>query len=261
METPKRLPLTLEEELRLATYDPVAKARVLDFFRLRNNPDFRPNAQLIRLYTQPNPALVLDFEGFKEGPPLMGGVLLDGEYFCTVFPDEYPLMRLAAVVKGLGVMARARYLSVLVAGARREKRPIVAFSNHEKQVIEDADISLQDVAYIDVRTTAKVWRRQNHKEIHSRVVARRRWRREHGRFVGDLGNSLIDYVKLLGEKVPANYGKGKTTKRLRAILDQLERHGEYSRLTPHCKRNWTNVIEHNRLDCIYTDLLYRKTAG
>ncbi|MEQ9455595.1 MAG: hypothetical protein RLN76_13515 [Phycisphaeraceae bacterium] len=116
-------------------------------------------------------------------------------------------------------------------------------------MIEKLGISLDGVAYVNLLPLAKTWRRKEHASEHERVMKKRQKMREQGKRVGSYGNTLVDFMKLMKVRVPTIHAAGRSTKRLRDVLGQLERRDSYAKLTPTCKAKWTKLIEHNRLDC------------
>jgi hypothetical protein len=58
-------------------------------------------------------------------------------------------------------------------------------------------------------------------------------------------------MKLIGYSVPATHGPGNTGARISYIRERLpSRGGNFCRLTPTTKSKWTNVLQHNRHDCV-----------
>src|SRR4051812_19919711 len=83
------------------------------------------------------PLVYIDFEGRKEKPPVLLGELWkngDGEEFAQSISDEQlqtaRVARRHVTVDALDVVVRR-----LLERARRENRLIVAWSNHEKEMI------------------------------------------------------------------------------------------------------------------------------
>ena len=126
---------------------------------------------------------------------------------------------------------------------------IMAYSVHERDVLENLLGDELGETYGNLLKTAKQWRRTCHAEEDAAVARRRTRRRNAEQYVGSEGNRLIDHCKLAGISIPTNYGVGKTTERMRYVIERLERCGEYDLLTRGAKRKWTNVLAHNRFDC------------
>ena len=48
--------------------------------------------------------------------------------------------------------------------------------------------------------------------------------------------------------MPFPYGPGWTGETIRVVGAALDRHGQWSSLTPHQKRRWSFLLSHNRAD-------------
>lgn len=196
-------------------------------------------------------AIFLDFEGFKSGPPLMASMRCDGRTETVVFGDQSRELALAAEANGLGVEPLREFLGRISDRAREEGRRIAAYSSRELQVFKQEGVNAEFVgeAYLDVRGLAHSWRRQQHPEVEAREKRLRARRRARGLWHDSSGNSLLAMAKLAGVKSSSCYGKGKTTSRLKAIVDQIASKGGYAGLTSTGKGKWTKLIKHNRWDC------------
>jgi len=204
-------------------------------------------------------AIVIDFEGLEADPLVLCGALIDGE-FCQVVFDQR--LASAARAKNLAIVDAALWLDQLVQRASVEDRLIVAFSNHEKKMIErHTDWELGD-RYMNVLPLLKQWRRKVHPDEHARVLAKRRRLRNQGKRVDGAGNTLLDFARLAGIRPPHGYGKGRTTNRIKHVRDQLKRRGSYEKLTPTAKGKCTNLLKHNEFDvCGLYELLCRVLDG
>ena len=190
-------------------------------------------------------AIVIDFESFQDGPPLLCGTLIDGDFQQTVFDER---LQPAAQTKYIPVLPACDYLRQLVKRASSEDRHFIAFSTKERNDINqivDCDISER---YVNALKIAKRWRKQVAPAEHQRVARKRRRMRERRRYVGGYGNRFIDFAKLAGIPIPSDYGLGCEAKRIRDTINQLERRREYTNLTPCVKGKWTKALKHNRFD-------------
>ena len=193
-------------------------------------------------------ALVLDFEGFQDAPPALACELVDGREEVIVFDEA---LADAARRDGLRVVPLERYLRELVDRLRREDRKLLAFSSREAQVFREVvgvDLAAEG-RYLDGRPLLRRWRSKRHPEAARAVKARRDRLRARGRRVDTEGNRLIDYAALAGLEVPRSYAHGRSTSRLRHVLDQLARRGDFDRLTTTAKAKWTKLLNHVRFDC------------
>ncbi|MFP6769473.1 MAG: hypothetical protein VB859_14960 [Planctomycetaceae bacterium] len=196
-------------------------------------------------------AIFLDFESFKNGDPLLAGVRIDGHFKQVVLDQR---LALAAFDKNLEVVEPTEWALSLVERAIEDDRLVVGFSKTELEGLAELGAELPAHRYVNARKIAKPWRRKfrpvEHKQVarNRRKFAKSKSSRQQSRLHSKEGNRLIDYTVLVGIVPPHMYAHRRVTKRLRSVLQQLDRHGDYSRLTRTAKANWTNVLEHNRFD-------------
>ncbi len=196
-------------------------------------------------------AIFLDFESFKNGDPLLAGVQIDGHFKQVVFDQR---LALAALHKNLELVEPTAWALSLVERAIGDDRPIVGFTETEFEGLAELGAELPDRRYVNARKIAKPWRRKfrpsEHKQVarNLRQFAKSKSSRQRSRSHSKEGNRLIDYTVLVGVVPPHMYAHRRVTKRLRSVLQQLDRRGAYSRLTRTAKANWTNVLDHNRFD-------------
>lgn len=202
-------------------------------------------------------ALHLDFEGFKKGPPVFAGIRVAGVWTATVFGDVAPDLIPAATAKGIRVTTLDGFLQETVDRAVGEDRLVTGFSTRELQVFEDRGVDLDRLRprFVNLLPLGRRWRREAHPEVAARVQAARARRKRAGRWVGGHGNTLLDFAGLLEAPRRLSYGKGCTTSRLRHVMGQVARRGEFSRLTPTAKGKWTRVLQHNEADCLWSSML------
>ena len=204
----------------------------------------------------------LDFEGKKDQPPMMCGVMVEGDFSQVVFDQAFePAVRHAHQEQGRPIQMADRdaFLTSLVERAIREDRHLIAFSNHELEVlkeIEGIDEGVVD-GYINARPIIRRWRNRVHPRAGKKAMEYRKWCRKNKDtskkarkdYHNKVGFRLIDYLKLIGIKVSTAHAPGKQTARMAAILSGLKRtSGEYSGLTPTQKGKWTKLLNHNKLD-------------
>lgn len=171
-------------------------------------------------------AIYIDFEGFEDKPPSMIGVFV-GEAFEQVVFD--PALHLAAEHSNMMFVEACVFLQALVGKAQTERRRIVAYSSHEKNVFQSFfGIDIQGV-YADARLIAKRLRIGLPKDMPK-------------------PKGLKDYLELIGYYRPKVLGERQTTQRLRAVADQLARKKNFEELTPTVKSKWSKVLSHNRHD-------------
>ena len=174
-------------------------------------------------------AVFFDFEGFADRPPALLGVAIEGKLQQVVLD---PKLEQAADAKGLQVSSLHKEALRLQNIAKNEDRLLVAFTRHELKVCWDfCQVDLGPY-YWDAHKAARPWRRVHHPEHASEP------------------RDLLHYFRVVGLEPPQHHGVKKTTARLKAVIEQLQRHGEYNRLTPTAKGKWTKVLQHNEHDCL-----------
>jgi len=137
-------------------------------------------------------------------------------------------------------------IAVICEIARAEDRLIVEWSKHEEQVVSNAmPDTLLESAFLakvrDAKDVAKPWKR----DLHHSVVF-------HPNDRGQV-NCLSNFMALAGKPYP-KYLKGAAGP-LRHVLDQIDRRGQYKRVTKEAKRDWSHLLAHNALDCEGTRLV------
>ena len=173
-------------------------------------------------------AIYIDFEGFEDASPSLIGILI-GESFEQVVFD--PSLVLAAEAKGLPIESLQKCISRLQIQSSAESRLIIAYSQHEKNVILNyANVDLTGL-YRDARKILKRWKNKYHRDLTIQ------------------GWGLKDFFTFMNYPRGTYLGERKTTSRLRAVADMLERRRAYDLLTPVVKAKWTKLLEYNRIDC------------
>ena len=173
-------------------------------------------------------AIYIDFEGFVEKSPTLVGVLIEGEFEQTVFDLRlFP----AAEAKGLQMAALPDFVAEMVELSLKQNRCIVAYSQHEKNLIlKYAGIGPGD-RYRDARKIAVRWKKRLYPTQNIK------------------GYGLKDFLKFINYPRGDYLGEMETTSRLRAVIGMLERRVNYNKLTPVVKAKWTKLLQHNKIDC------------
>jgi hypothetical protein len=189
-------------------------------------------------------AIYVDFEGRVEGPPVLLGVLSPSVEGAPDLFQQFvfdPLFAEAASAGGAEYVPLEEAVRLLLKRATAA-HPIVAWSQHEKDTLLEITgdrMALANRRYQDGKQLAKQWRREVRPDLQPESVPGR------GR------HRLSFYLDAIGYQVSSSHGSGLTGQRLKAIRAALERHaGRYDLLTPVQKRKWTNLLEHNRHDCV-----------
>ena len=174
-------------------------------------------------------AVYIDFEGFTDRSPSLVGVLIGGN-FEQIALD--PRLSLAAAHIGIKSFEAKSWAKSIVGFAESNGLRIIAFSSHEKAVFKaHFDISIDHV-YADARMIAKQLRKHLNYEGNSPP------------------RSLKEYLKAIDFPRGDYLGERKSTSRLKAVIDMLERRHSFEKLTPVVKAKWTKLLEHNRIDVI-----------
>ena len=175
--------------------------------------------------------IYIDFEGFKDKPPAIIGLFIDGNFNQVVLDSDFEH---AARAKGLAVEDLRQVVERLKSDCERDGRFIIAFSMHELSLIER-------VCGIDISRYYK-----------NGLAIAKRWRWHFHRNIELTRNSLDEFLSLpsVDYKVPGHFRKGIATKRLKAVAAGLCRHDEYSRLTAVQKGKWTKLLDYNRHDVL-----------
>lgn len=136
-------------------------------------------------------------------------------------------------------------IDTLIGWAKAEKRLLVGWSNHERNVVEIHTPSLSsgfDSVYRNAIPFIKRWARATGRTLPTRTSKKKGWTRP-GRHWLDL------YLNMVGYPLPKNLGPGNTGKRLTYVRGMLERReGQCIDLTPTAKGKWQRLRGHNYHD-------------
>jgi hypothetical protein len=203
-----------------------------------SNRPTKPEESVTR--NQAERAIYIDFEGFEDTAPSLLGILVGESLEQVVFDHR---LSLAAKAKGLPIETLQECISRLQARSAAESRLIIAYSQHEKNVIRNfADVDLTG-QYRDARKILKRWKNRCHRDA------------------AIPGWGLKDFFTFMNYPRGTYLGERKTTSRLRAVADMLKKKGSYELLTPVVKSKWTKLLEHNKIDCIGMRDLILHAAG
>lgn len=172
-------------------------------------------------------AIYIDFEGFTDQSPALLGILIDDQFEQVVLD---PRLQQAAVAKHLRVVSLDDIIKELMNRANEEKRYVVAYTQHEKNVVRRfADIDLTG-PYRDARMIAMRWRRRPFE-------------------TGNTDRTLKNYLKAIGFVRGTYLGDRLSTTRLGEVIKMLDERKSYDDLTAVKKAKWTKLLSHNRIDC------------
>ena len=247
--TPRKPLLQLAEKKcpRVLAHVPVMHARgKLHYGIISRATLSRQNSQYSDLVdSQPTAQIFIDFEGNKDSPPTLLGVLER-----TATGEKFHQYILEDVFNGLVPSDRHPQLRVnTLAAILREidknhgpNIPIYAWSSHEQEVINrllaDTDLSTQWTdRIIDAKKLAKRWARA---EFPEHKFEKTEFRGRH---------TLDQYLDLIKYNVPTVHGPGKTGARLTSLRKTLLKGQPFESWPRSKKTYWTNLLAHNMHDC------------
>lgn len=173
-------------------------------------------------------AIYIDFEGFVNHSPSLLGVLIEDDFEQVVLD---PILEPVARARGHRYSSLAEETYRLMSKCKDDGRFLVAYSQHERNVINEyvgVDIS---PIYKDARMIGKRWKNVCH------------YQDEIG------GRGLKDFLEYIGYPRGSHLGEKQSTKRIRAVSEMIKRKGSYEDLTPVKKAQWTKLLSHNEIDC------------
>jgi len=179
--------------------------------------------------SQARRGIYLDFEGFKDKSPAVVGILKDDQFRQIVLDSH---LRSAAEFARLDTVSLGDVIKQLYEECETEKRFMIAFSEHEMNVVfRDCGIDISR-RYKNARTYASRWASRYGKNS---VLER---------------HSLEEFLKLpeVDYNFPENLPKGNATRWLRAVSDGLAKRGDFASLTSTQKGHWERLLEYNRHD-------------
>ena len=196
-------------------------------------------------------AIYIDFEGTQKDPPVMLGVFWvtrdNEEHFEQLVFDS--TLESAAVAKSLesrrGYAVKVASLEValtrVLALSEGLGVPIIEWSSREEQVLHatglpgDVKQRMQDRIKNGL-PVARRWAKKNHNP--------KEWKADRRGTRFTLGN----FADVTGYEIPALYGSGNSASRVREVLRQIEKRGDYGSITGVAKRKWNSFLKHNEHD-------------
>jgi hypothetical protein len=194
-------------------------------------------------------AVFIDFEGTRDDPPTLLGVYQarNGSFRQTVLEQA--------------LRPASGYRSPRVSWPVDEDSPAGAFERL-RDVVEAKGLRVFAWTKLEQRTVRKLLvdsprlRKFWADRVEDAIPYAKAWkRRAHPdkRMPNKKGrgpNTLENYEKLVGLKRHNIHGWGLTGKRIRAVRAALARRGSMKKLTRTQKGYWTNLLIHNRDDCV-----------
>lgn len=207
--------------------------------------------------TEAERAIYIDFEGRKGEPPvLLGSLYFEGRKVSDpdrlVFRHDVLDPALHAVIDGDKIEGLHHYQCLartlpqavhdLIRRAKNQRRPIVAWSEHEITTIEASGVS----SYLQ---------KQMRRWFRNGLATARRWRREcHAdwtleRDAAGRANRLAAYMDRVGYDVPAEFRGGRVGETIKATRAALTVGTTWEDLTELRRQRWTELLMHNMHDC------------
>lgn len=179
-------------------------------------------------------ALYVDFEGRKEGPPILLGVARKAGVGETPRAHQTitdPLFVPLAVERELEYEPLVDAIEGILTRAEKRHRLIVAWSIHEWEVVRDyapQKLDRFEARFVNAKLVAERWRSRCHPESKPAT------------------SDLATYMGLVGRDVPDGAGPGRTSETIDALRTTL---GAGRQPTPNQRRRWADLLLHNAHDC------------
>jgi hypothetical protein len=178
-------------------------------------------------------AIYVDFEGFKDKPPSLVGILVDGQLRQVVLE---PQLFSAAVAKNCETSSIEAVARELRTRCQAEERVLIGFSTHElKAFKQHAGENFDDIYRNALKIASRWWNVCHQGKVRPRT--------------------LKAYLKAIGEEMPAYLGVGKATSRLKSVIGSVGRRGAYRAVPKGIKTKWRDLLKYNELDCWGTQSL------
>jgi len=182
-------------------------------------------------------ALYVDFEGEKAKPPVLLGCAnrlgRGAKPWVWQAVTDPPFGPLAAT-DGIELLALPEAVERILRRAERKDRLIVAWSEHELDVVEDycpKHLDRFQARFVNARTFAVHWRNKCHGGGKPAT------------------NMLGDYLALIGYEVSEGAGPGRAGETIRVVRKALEKGRGIAGMTENQLRRWRDLREHNLHDC------------
>jgi hypothetical protein len=178
-------------------------------------------------------ALYIDFEGEKDKPPILVGVLRRPGRGSKPFVHQDVVDEMFS---GLApaFMSLHDAISKAVLRAEHGDRRIASWSEHDLRVVrtlrdEDPELVARfEARYVNALSVAKHWRNKLHGGAKP------------------ASGRLADYLVVIGYPVPEDAAPGKVGETVRVLRHRLE---QGLPLTTPQQARWKRLVEHNRHDC------------
>jgi hypothetical protein len=198
--------------------------------------------------------IYIDFEGLTGKHPILLGAMnapateLDEVQQCVVDPT----FEGAADGAGIPIAKLEDLADRLVSQAVTEGRYLIAWSEHDLNVVRDycshETASRFAARYRNARAYCERWLELLHPDVNVDEPGRE-------------GHALSTYMDLVGYEVPAQFGPGRTGENLRRLTAPLGAGKARFDLTDRQRGYWSEVIGHNKHDCLGMYVVCRQAAS
>jgi hypothetical protein len=206
--------------------------------------------------------IYLDFEGFVKEQPSLVGYKFKG-HFKQIVMD--PILKKICSEYKVEYLSFDDFCNFIVDLAVTNECPLVGYSNYEKDILEQS--VEQDFNYFDIKKFIKRKVKVSFSERHQSMDEY--WYGEKYKSNGEINptykggfgkkrwklTTMLNLFEYPGFEI-ANYGSGKSTQRLSSVIRGLKTKRGY--LTSIQKRNFTNLLKHNRIDVEGIEHLYEQ---
>ena len=203
--------------------------------------------------------LYIDFEGNTSGHLYLVGYSFDGNFHQVVLDKD---LKGLADHHGFKTMSLEKFADEISEIIKNESITAIAgYTTHDIEILRKHKLFKDclkdlDLAQLDVHKVVRSYIRKNHLEEFREMVESLPANYHRKRY------SLINVMLFAEEKVPQDYGIGKTTSRLNAARAALIlREQDYSRLTTTQKGKATKALKHNKYDVSSLEKILRFTKG
>ncbi|NDF33642.1 MAG: hypothetical protein EB157_03665 [Euryarchaeota archaeon] len=187
-------------------------------------------------------AIWIDFEGVPHSPPILAGVLFDGDYAPWLIDANVKMLEECSI--GIKYDEKKNFIKWIFELAESHGRPIIGYSEHEYRVIKEIcpDLSGKlDIYYRDARDLAK-----SHfgKEFHQRMKG-----------------SLKEYLssKEVGYDYPHEFNDFSVVKNVASLWKHSTSNQNFSdlsqKIADRMERKLQELIDYNEIDCRGTEFL------
>ncbi len=170
-------------------------------------------------------AFYVDFEGGKDAPPVLIGVLRKHTQQYVVDPAFRPL--------GPQYLELRQAVATVITRAEKQGRRIASWSEHDLEIVRS------------LTKEPELIRRFEARYANGRALAAR-WATRTPAIKKPESGDLEFYLELIGFVVPKSAGPGRVGSTVRSLRGSLGAGREPSQ---HQAQGWADLLEHNRYDC------------